>query len=227
MSRLTTRRISTRRLVTAAAALVLAVATGTASAARGDPQKELTPADQARARSMLLKRSDLGPGFKATRQSSAGGDLYCKALDESDLTVTGDAESPSFERGVVTARSAAQVYESLADATASWRRGTSAAGLRCARDVLRRGFARAGITLESYKPIPFPDVAQRTAAYRAVVSATSQGVKVRLVIDFVALMHSRAQVALFFSGLSPIPRAEQLQLARLTSTRMAKAMRGA
>jgi hypothetical protein len=213
--------------VAAAAVLVLAVAAGSASAARGDPQKELTPADQARARSMLLKRSDLGPGFKATRQSSVGGDLYCKALDESDLTVNGDAESPNFERGVVTASSAAQVYESLSDANTSWRRGTGAAGLRCARDVLRRGFAKAGIKLESYNPIPFPNVAQRTAAYRAVVSATSQGVKVRLVFDFVALMHSRAQAALFFTGLAPIPRAELLQLARLTSLRMEKAMRGA
>jgi hypothetical protein len=213
--------------VTAAAVVALAAATGTASAARGDPQKELTPADQARARSMLLKRSDLGPAFKPTRQSSAGGDLYCKALDESDLTVNGDAESPTFERGFVTVTSSAQVYESLADANISWRRGTSAQGVRCARDVLRREFAKGGITLESYERVPFPNVAQRSAAYRAVLSGTAQGVSVRVVVDFVALMQSRAQAALFFTGLSPVPRADQLQLARVTAQRMAKAMRGA
>jgi len=227
MNRPTTRRTSARSLAVVAVLLVLGVAAGTAAADRGDPQKELEAADQARARSMLLKRTDLGPGFKANPRSSSGADLYCKALDESDLTVNGDAESPSFARGIVTATSAAQVYESLADASTSWRRGTSAAGVRCARETLRRGFAKGGITLESYNPVPFPNVAQRTTAYRAIVSGTSQGVRVQVVLDFIALMHSRAQVALFFTGLTPVPRAEELQLAQLTSQRMAKAMRGA
>jgi hypothetical protein len=227
MSRQTTSRISTRRLLAASAVAVLAVATGTASAARGDPQKQLTPADNTRARTMFLKRSDLGPGFKSTPQSSLEPDVYCKALDESDLTLTGEAESPTFERGFVSVYSAADVYESRADATTSWRRGTSTAGERCSRDVLRREFAKEGIRLESYRRVPFPRVAERSAAYRVELSARQQGVTIRAVTDFVVLMHARAQVALLFTGLTPVPRAEQVRLARLTAERMAKAMRGA
>ena len=83
---------------------------------------------------MLLKRADLGPGFTASPQSAADADDYCKALDESDLTVTGEAESPAFRRAVVSVSSAASVYESTA---------------RCERvvaalDVGRRREMRAG-----------------------------------------------------------------------------------
>jgi hypothetical protein len=61
-----------------------------------------------------------------------------------------------------------------------------------------------------------------------VLSGESQSVTVKVVIDLVVLMHSRAQVPLFFgSALVPVPRADQLRLARLTASRMAKAMRGA
>ena len=116
-------------------ALALTVSTA-ALAVRGEPQKQLTPADKARARSILLKKSDLGPGFKPTPQSAAEVDFYCKALDEADLTLTGEAESPQFERGIVFVSSSAQVYGSRADASTSWRRGTTAAGERCAHDVL-------------------------------------------------------------------------------------------
>jgi hypothetical protein len=46
------------RIVTLRLAVVL-VATGSALAARGDPQKRITPADQARAKAMLLRAADL------------------------------------------------------------------------------------------------------------------------------------------------------------------------
>lgn len=209
-------------------ALALVVGTGTALGARGDPQKELTPADNARARSMLLKKSDLAPGFKGNPASSADDpDFYCKALDESDLTLTGDAESPNFERGLVYVASTAQVYKTVADASASWRRGTSTAGERCARDILRRGFATQGIRLESFRRVSFPKIADRTAAWRIDLSAKSQGMTVPLAMDLVALMHARAHVTVLFVGLEAIPRSEQLPLVRLVAQRMAKAMRGA
>ena len=214
------------RLLAVVVAIALTVSTA-ALAVRGEPQKELTPGDNARARSILLKKSDLGPGFKPTPQSAAEVDFYCKALDEADLTLTGEAESPNFERGIVFVSSSAQVYGSRADASTSWRRGTTAAGERCARDVLRREFAKEGIRLESYRRVAFPNVAQRSVAYRVHLSARSQGVTVRLVMDFIALMHSRAHAAVFFGGLSPVHPSEQLPLVELVAQRMASAMRGA
>ena len=175
---------------------------------------------------MLIKRADLGPGFAASPQSSADVDDYCKALDESDLTVTGEAESPAFRRAVVSVSSAASVYESTADASASWRRSASAAGERCARDVLRREFAKQGITLVSFRRVPFPNVAERTVAYRLRLATEMQGTTVPLVLDLVAVQQSRAQVSTFFTGLSAIPRSEQVLLVRVVAERMARAMRG-
>lgn len=214
------------RLLAAAVAAVLVATAGTALAARGDPQKKLTPADNARARAMLLKKSDLAPGFKVT-PSSPEADFYCKALDESDLTLAGEAESPSFARSFVYVSSAVQVYESLADASTSWRRGTSAAGGRCARDFFRREFAKQNIRLESFRRVSFPKTADRSAAWRIKLSGQSQGITVPLVMDVVALMESRAHVSLAFVGMEAVPRAEQLPLVRLVAQRMEKAMRGA
>lgn len=222
------RRTGPRRLLAVVLAVALVVGIGDALAARGDPQKELTPADNARARAMLLRKTDLGPGYTASVDKSPDPDFYCKALDESRLTLTGEAESPDFERGLVFISSSAQVYESVADATVSWKQGTSAAGERCARDLLRREFAKQGVRLVSMRRLAFPNVSTRTVAYRVVLSGESQSVTVKVVIDLVVLMHSRAQVPLFFgSALVPVPRADQLRLARLTASRMAKAMRGA
>lgn len=214
-------------MVAVAAASVLIAGVGDALATHGDPQKELTAADNARAQAMLLRKTDLGPGFKGSVDNSEDPDLYCKALDESRLTLTGEAESPDFARGFVFISSLAQVYESVEDATVSWKQGTSAAGERCARDLLRREFAKEGVRLVSMRRIAFPSFSSRSVAYRIELSGVSQSITVKVTMDLVVLMHSRAQVALNFgSALAPVPRTEELRLARLTASRMAKAMRG-
>jgi len=207
-----------RRLLVLALLLALVVS-GAALAARGDPQKKITPADQARAKAMLLRTTDVGPGYKATRSSSGSDDFYCAALDESDLTLTGEAESPNFETKTVFLSSMAQVYESVADANVSWRRGTSASGERC----LRKELSRDG-GLVSFRKRAFPRLAQRSVAYRFVGSA--QGI--RFYLDFVVLQQSRAHAVLAYgSVLVPVPGTDQVRLARIVAGRMSKAMRGA
>ena len=105
-----------------AVVLLALVTSGAALAARGDPEKRITPADQARAKAMLVRKGDLGIAFRPTPSQSIGEDFSCPALDESDLTLTGEAESPTFAGGVEFVGSSAQVYESVADSKASWRR---------------------------------------------------------------------------------------------------------
>lgn len=213
-----------RRLL--ALGLVLALAGGGAAlAARGDPQERLTPADQARAKAMLVRPADL-PAFQS-RPGSSGGDFYCAALDESDLTLTGDAQGREFLLGTVSITSTAHVYQSVPDANASWRRATSAAGVRCARTVLAREFAARGIRLVALRKAAFPRLAQKSIAFRATLSGqTAQG-DLRVYVDLVALMHSRAQATLVVgSALVVPPRAEELRLGRLVARRMATAMRG-
>jgi hypothetical protein len=209
-------------LVVALLACMLVVSSA-ALAGRGDPQEKIVPADQARAKAMLLRSADFSPVFTATPPSDVAKDVYCEALDESDLTITGEAESPSFQGGVELGSSLAQVYESRADSSASWRRGTSAAGEKCAQDSFRKRFQKNGVSLESFRRLAFPRFAERSIAYR--LTASSQGV--RVYFDVVVLKQSRAQAALLLgSGLAPMPKAEELRLTRSVAGRMAKAMRG-
>ncbi len=194
---------------------------GTALAGRGDPQERIVRADQARAKAMLLRASDLGPGFRATPTPS-GTDFYCKALDESDLTVTGKAQSPTFIGGVQSFTSVSRVYESRPGSAASWRRGTSQAGISCLRAEFLRLFAAQGGQLESFRRIALPKLAERSAAYRLTVLV--QGL--RAYLDVVALKQGRAQASLLMvSALTPVARAEQLRLARVVARRMKAAMR--
>jgi len=214
---------SVRRLLCFVLLLAL-VGAGAALAARGDPQKKIKPADQARAKAMLLRKADFSAVFKATPSSADEGDFYCKALDESDLTLTGEAESPTFQGGVEFVASLSLVYESLADSNTSWRRETSAAGEKCVRDEFRRQFQKDGIRLGSFRRMVFPRFAARSVAYRLV--ASSQGV--RVLFDVVVLQQSRGQAALLLgSALTPMPKAEEVRLTRIVAGRMAKAMRGA
>lgn len=211
-----------RVLLACLVALALVV-TGSALADRGDPQKKITSADQARARAMLLRKADLGPGFQATRGSSDSSDVYCKALDLSDLTLTGDADA-LFRTGLSLLVSGARVYETLADANTAWRRNTSAAGIRCLRGEFARELASDGGALLSFERIAFPKLGERTSVYRLV--ARSEGIK--LVADLVTIQRSRAHAgAFFFSGLTPVPKEKQLSLLRVIDRRMATAMRGA
>jgi hypothetical protein len=213
-----------RRLL--AIALVLALAGGGAAlAARGDPQKRITPADQARAKAMLVRPADL-PGFRATPSSSVG-DFYCKALDESDLTLTGEAQGRQLALATVLVGSSAQVYESVGDARTAWRRALSPAGVRCAKLVLGREFARQGARLVSLSRISFPRVAQQTTAFRATLSGTTPQGELRVYVDVVALMHARAQASVVVGSALVVPtRAQEVRLARTVAKRMATAMRG-
>ena len=212
------------RSVVALAALVALAITSVALAARGDPQKRITPADQARAKSMLLRAGDFSVAYVARPSSSAGSDFYCSALDESDLTVTGDARSPNFTTTGENVVATANVYESRADSNASWSRGTSAAGVECLRVGIRSELQGAAVRLVSFRKIPFPPRGQRSVAYRAV--ASQQGI--RVYIDVVAMQVSRAQVAVIYSSaLAPPVPSELRRLSGLVEKRAEKAMRGA
>jgi hypothetical protein len=216
-----------QRLLAVALLLLLAgIGTGTALADHLDPKKGIRAADQAKARAMLIRKSDLGPGAVAQQRSTPETHLTCNGLDESDLTLTGEAESPTWIRGAGFVASAANVYRTVSDANASWTRGTRGAGTRCLRDELADEFATQGVALESLRKVAFPRIAERTVAYRVTLSGDVQGTIVRVVVDLVVLKHSRAQAALYFgSAFAPPAKADEVALARVAARRMASAMK--
>jgi hypothetical protein len=206
--------------------LLALVVTATALAARGDPKERFTPADQARARAMVLRLGDLKPAYVAhpTSGSGSGLGLHCAALDASDLTLTGRSNSPGFTATAEFISSTASVYATRSDSNASWTRGTSAAGEQCVRAGLRAELQGGALRLVSFKRIAFPKRGSRSVAYQAV--ATVQGIHV--FVDFVAMQVVRAQIGvLYVNVLAPPAQSELRRLTGVVATRAQKAMRGA
>lgn len=204
---------------------VLALAgTSAAVAGRGDPQKRITPADQARAKSMLLRAGDFNAGYTALPTSGgSGGGFYCAALDESDLTLTGQTQSPSFTATGEYVISSASVYRSGSDATTSWKRGTSAVGQQCLRARLRSELRSSATRLVSFTRMAFPKRGDLSVAFSGV--ASQQGI--RIYVDVVAMQVSRSQTAVsYISALAPPPSGELRRLTALVAKRAAAAMRG-
>jgi hypothetical protein len=214
--------------------VVALVLVGPALAADGQPRHALTKKDQATARSIVLKRADLGEGFVPQERSdddSLPKGARCGPLDESDLTVSGDADSPDFQliKGpiFVTVGSTAQVYRTLREANASWQRGTSAQTARCLADIVRLSAPRGQrITVVSSKRVPFPEVAPKATAFRLVLTIAVGGQRIRAYVDAVVLQHGRVQSGLLFTSVgTPVGKSDQVALASLVATRLAKASR--
>ena len=214
-----------RRVKAASIVLVLAlVVTATALAGRGDPKERFTPADQTRARAMVLRVGDLNPAYAVHPAPIGSGGFYCPALDESDLTVTGRGSSPIFTASSEFVRSIAALYVTRADADQSWRRALSPAGQQCQRTELRAELQSSTMRLVSLKRIPFPSRGTRSVAYRAV--ATLHGV--HFYVDVVSMQVSRAVAGVIYvNALAPPPQSEVRRLTGLVATRAQKAMRGA
>jgi hypothetical protein len=218
-----------RSLLVVVAALAL---TGSAMAADGEPRKALTKQDQARATSILLKRGDLGEGFVAVKRPPDDGlprGARCGPLDESDLTVTGDADSPDFQVAngpvFITVGSTAQVYRTLREANTSWRRGTSAQTATCLADIVRLS-APSGqkITVNSSKRVPFPGLAPKAIAFRLVLTIHVGTQRLRAYVDAVVMQNGRVQSGLLFTSVGrPVAKADQVMVAQVVAKRLAKA----
>ena len=193
-----------------------------------EPQEQLRAADQTRARAMLLRRGDLGPGYAVERTSDLAAHVTCAALDLSSLVVTGRARTPTWSRTqdvLEVLGSSAAVYTTSTHAARAWRRSTSAAGAACVRNAFQDMFRRQGESVRvSIARLPFPKLASGTSAWRLTVAgATGPPV---LALDTVALSRGRAQAAILFAGvIRPVSRAREVALARIVARRMQAAMR--
>lgn len=200
--------------------------------ADGEPRKALTSKGQAVAKSILLKKSDLAAGFVAHASSDAPRPkgARCDAVDESDLTITGDASSPDFSRDAigVAVGSSASVYQTVRDSNAAWRRAATSAAVRCFADLVRLGAPKAGaVAIVSAKRMRFPQVAPQAIAYRVVATMTVTGKrKVRAYFDAVLLKRGSLVAALVVTSLArPVPLEQERGLAAVLAERMAKAAR--
>jgi hypothetical protein len=217
-------------------ALLALVLAGTAAADPGDPEKAITSADQARAKSLLLTRADLGQRWTQDASSpSDDNNLTCPGYspDLSDLTVTGEGESPDFTLETANefgfASSFSEVFRTAADLGTAWGRVVKPELRRCFVKLLESEVAKSQasgvkVLVSSAKTLKLPRVAPRQAAFRVVAKVTTSGVTFPMYLDIVFLADRRAVVGfMVLNALTPFPRTLEVGLARRTAERISKA----
>jgi hypothetical protein len=201
-----------------------------ALAAEGEPKKQIAPADQKKAASIVLKRADFAAGWKRIRTPDDGEDLRCPgfAPDESDLTLTGESESEfEYTGGMPYVGSFSNVYVSAKDALASWARSVKPAVARCVAHFFRQGIAAEGgkVAIVKQGRMAFPRVAPRTAAFRVLARVTvteaGKSVTIPFAIHLIALGWGRGDLGLIAMGPGAgIPAADLRAFAKLLASRL-------
>ena len=204
-----------------------------ALAADTDPKRQITPADQAKARSVLLKRTDFAAGWTKA-PASPDADLTCPGFnpDGSDLTLTGEAEAEfQHTQGFPRISSFSDVYVSKGDALKSWTRTIKPAIARCLGHFFQQGIVEEGGTATIVKQgrIAFPKLAPRTDAFRVVANVMIEqpgkvAVRVPFTIHLVALGNGRGEAGLLAMGFGTgAPTADLRALAKAIAARLAAA----
>ena len=175
------------------------VVVGSAAAAAGDPEKrDIRPADQAWAARATLHARDIPSGFTASRPSSNknNGPLTCPGFepDLSDLTITGEALSPLFQSPAgTTIFASAEVYKSVHDERAAWRRTARREALRCvARELGSISASGLRVTVTQRLVRVPPRVGERAISFRIKATITGQGLTIPTWIDLLAVARGRA-----------------------------------
>jgi hypothetical protein len=221
------------RLLVVVVALCIGVPAVALAAADTDPKERFTAADQAKARAVVLKRSDFVAGWKKV-PAPPESDEPCPGFnpDNSDLTISGEAIG-NFEhtQGLPSVLSVVDVYVSEADAAKSWARNVKPALARCFGHFFLKGAQEEGVKarIVSQGRISFPKVAPRTAAFRVVARLTvepqgQEPVTVPITMHIVALGRGRGEVGLLTSGVGAgVHMADLRAFAKLVASRLAAA----
>jgi hypothetical protein len=223
----------TRRLLALLVVLALALP-ALALADHTDPKQQINPADQRKAASILLKRTDFGAGWKKSPKAPDTNEhSNCPGYnpDQSDLVLTGEGEA-SFEPagGIPSVSSIANIYRTRREAQAAWRRSAKLGLAPCFALILKREIEKDGGKLAIIKKgtIAFPRYAPRGVAYRVginiTVTVSGKPTVVPLAMHLIALGSGRGDSILLTFGLGDgVPNAELRRYAKLTATRLAAA----
>jgi hypothetical protein len=222
-----------RRRLAAVLLLTLCVP-ALALAANTDPQKRFTAADNAKAGTLVLRKSDFVAGWKrdaVTAEDETEFSCPNYRPDQSDLVLTGEAKANfSGPDALPSVFSVANVYRTRREATLAWARSAKPALVPCVASMLEKEFEGNGTpaTVTRKGSIAFPRYAQRTVAYRFTFDLTymQNGKKttVPMTIHMVALGQGRGDVFLMTIAFgSGVPMADLKAFAKVTAQRLAAA----
>jgi len=225
-----------RRLAVAVlAALALCAA---ATAATGDPQFQLDPADQAWTGTIVLNAQDVGAGWKRSGTTGgitgadSGASASCSMPDMSDLVLTGGTYSPDFYRSDGAYVAATVVaWQTLEQAAADWSRNLQPAVMGClAGDLQAESTKQVRVVVTSRRQLAWPTFGERTVAYRIslVLKARMKvrkkwrNVSAKATADFVAVGAGRARAMLwtFSFDAHPLSDFSKQKWAMLMALRM-------
>jgi hypothetical protein len=208
-------------LVTAAGVALVAAAAALAE----KPKIARTPAGNAQARAVVLRRADLGKGWSGGPEKpdfSSG--LHCSYKPkQSDLVVVGAARTTWDKPTTYEIDTQAQVMRTAAMVTRDWRRTVIAPQvLPCLRKTFREILGSSGRLL-SLRRVAFPHLTTYTRAFRVLATLGSGSNRVPFESDFVAMGERRNEVSLTLTaagGKAALLRAQELRLARVLAQRM-------
>jgi hypothetical protein len=214
-----------RRAAVLAAAVSVALAAA-ATAAADRPTVRLTPAGQAAARAVILRRGDFGPapGWSGvSTKPDLASSFPCTTYHpkQSDLVVTGGAAN-KWKNGLLEVDNEVEVLRTAAMVRLDWQRTVAAPQVvPCLRASLAKDMG-ASAHLDSFGRIAFPQVATLSRAFRAVMSVTSGGTTIRVLVDVVVVGRGRTEINL--TTIAPLAskaqvEATELRLARLLVAR--------
>jgi hypothetical protein len=216
------------RLVASAALLLAALVFVGGPLAARDPRAEkerLNPRDMALARTELLARADLAPGWRRTPSSPDDDEpTRCPGWnpDFSRFTITGKAKA-DFEHSQAGASilSTAEVYATRSQAVGDFRTGAKPGLARCLKALLDKGFrqVRADARIVSARMVFGPRIGERSATYRLVASVRASGSSAPAYFDVHFFQRGRSIGGLLFTGVGTrVP--DQLPLARTVAARL-------
>jgi hypothetical protein len=207
-------------------ALVAATLVPAALASDGEPQKRLTKADQAKARAIVLHRSDFPAGWIAKPNTNTSQDSpRCSSYnpDQSDLIETGDVDSPDFTRADGSlVSSSVGIFKTAKMARTGYARVARPQLASCFGELFKKGAAPATVQLLKVGPLAFRRLGDHSNAYRLTANVTVQGVTIPVAIDIVTFNRGRVDVAMIFLGIrGPLPSSLEQSLAGRVAARAA------
>jgi hypothetical protein len=195
-------------------------------AAGGGYQIRFNPRDQAAARAVVIRRSDLGSsawqGGPAKPDLSAGPRCPNYHPKVSDLVITGAART-EFRQAGFDFGSQAGVLKTRRMVALDWRRSVLVPGaVPCLRKTTQKQLG-SNATVVSFAKLPFPHLAPYAALFRGVIRVQAQGQTVHLLSDLVLVGRNRTELTL--SVVGPAQAKKQISAAehRLARTLIARA----
>jgi hypothetical protein len=208
-------------LISVLAAVVLAPS----AVAAGEPTPHHTPLGQATALSVLLKKADLGKGWKAAPPSKAATSSVCagERSNQSDLTETGYGESSDFSFGQSEQVSQwARVFKSSAQADSSYMRTVTIALVDClAKELEAASYKKSTIKVTGQYRLQFPKLTPNAAGFRVVAHAKTPDAQFNVYADILVIQRGETLTTMTFTGFgTPVATPFEQGLARIAAKRL-------